>query len=159
MRWWVILAVAVMPAITSCAQEPTASEVATGVSQEVMSPFCDGLTIHDCPSQQSEELRFEILGMARQGMSEEEIVDDLVSRYGERIRGVPRPEGTGLLVWILPGLAVIGGAVLAFILARRFSDRGARAFNEPAPSPTTDERARLESELAAAREKSCSPPW
>jgi cytochrome c-type biogenesis protein CcmH len=139
--------------LAACAQERDASDVANRVSQEVMSPFCDGLTIHDCPSQQSEELRFEILQMARRGMSEDAIVDELVARYGERIRGVPEPEGAGLLVWILPGVAVVAGAAIAFILARRFSSRPAGAPERQTRVPTPEERARLESELAAARER------
>jgi cytochrome c-type biogenesis protein CcmH len=139
--------------LASCAQERDASDVASRVSQEVMSPFCDGLTIHDCPSQQSEELRFEILQMARRGMSEDAIVDELVARYGERIRGVPELEGAGLLVWVLPGVAVVAGAAIALILARRFTRRSPGAKEREPPLPTPEERARLESELAAARER------
>jgi cytochrome c-type biogenesis protein CcmH len=152
MRSYALLVAAVLT-LASCAQERDASDVASRVSQEVMSPFCDGLTIHDCPSQQSEELRFEILQMARRGMSEDAIVDELVARYGERIRGVPEPEGAGLLVWVLPGVAVVAGAAIALILARRFSSRSSRADEQQTPVATPEERARLESELAAARER------
>jgi cytochrome c-type biogenesis protein CcmH len=153
MRSQAVLAAVVVLTVTSCAREPDASDVARRVSQVVMSPFCDGLTIHDCPSQQSEELRFEIQGMARRGMSEDAIVDELVARYGERIRGVPEPEGAGLLVWILPGMSVVAGAAIAFIFARRFSSRPSGADERQTP-PTLEERARLEAELTAARERS-----
>jgi cytochrome c-type biogenesis protein CcmH len=153
MRSRAVLAAVVVLALASCARESDASDVASRVSQEVMSPFCDGLTIHDCPSQESEELRFEILEMARRGMSEDAIVDDLVARYGERIRGVPEPEGTGLLVWILPAVAAVAGVAIAFILARRFSGRPSGTDERQSP-PTPEERARLEAELAAARERS-----
>jgi cytochrome c-type biogenesis protein CcmH len=145
----VIVVAVLLVAPGASAADP--SEVANRVSQEVMSPFCDGLTIHDCPSRESEELRFEILDMARAGMSSDAIVDELVERYGERIRGVPEASGTGLIVWLFPGLAVIAGAAFAFVLALRFSRR--------APTPVSTqasaaERARLNEELAAARERS-----
>lgn len=149
-----VLALIVVLALMSCAGEADPGEVASRVSQELMSPFCDGLTIHDCPSQQSEELRFEILEMARRGMSDTAIVDELVSRYGERIRGVPEPAGTGLLVWLLPGVVLAAGCVGAFVLSHRFSRRPPEAPEQLGPEPSLDERARLEAELAAARERS-----
>jgi cytochrome c-type biogenesis protein CcmH len=153
MRSRAVIAVLFLLALVACASEPDPSEVASRVSQEVMSPFCDGLTIHDCPSQQSEELRFEILQMAQRGMTADAIVDDLVARYGERIRGVPEPEGTGLVLWVLPAVAVALGIAVALLLARRFSGRRDGATDEQMPAPTSEERARLDAELAAARER------
>lgn len=147
-------ALIVVVALTSCAGDAEPGEVASRVSQELMSPFCDGLTIHDCPSQQSEELRFEILEMAHRGMSDTAIVDELVSRYGERIRGVPEPAGTGLLVWLLPGMVLAAGSAGAFVLSKRFSRRSSEAPEQLGPAPSVEERARLEAELAAARERS-----
>ncbi|MGH2788577.1 MAG: cytochrome c-type biogenesis protein [Actinomycetota bacterium] len=153
MRWGVALtAVLLLVAPSASADDP--SSVANRVSQEVMSPFCDGLTVHDCPSQQSEELRFEILEMARAGMSSQEIVDELVTRYGERIRGVPEPTGVGLLVWVLPVVAVVAGAAVAFALARRFAGRTPAPLSGGGVGPSPEERARLDAELAAARERS-----
>jgi cytochrome c-type biogenesis protein CcmH len=154
MRSTATIAAVIFLMLSSCARDRDPSEIASRVSQEVMSPFCDGLTIHDCPSQQSEELRFEILQMARRGMSADAIVDDLVARYGERIRGVPAPEGTGLVLWVLPVAAAAAGIVLAIILARRFSSRGDGTESGEMKPPTSEERTRLESELAAARERS-----
>jgi cytochrome c-type biogenesis protein CcmH len=126
------------------AQAADPQEVTERVARQVMSPFCDGLTLHDCPSQQSVELRAEVLAMAKRGMSANAIVDELVARYGERIRGVPEPQGTDLLVWVLPGLAVVAALAAATILARRFS---ARQPDQSRLPPTAEEQARLDAEM------------
>jgi len=31
-------------------------DVANDISNEIMSPFCDGVTLHDCPSQEALDL-------------------------------------------------------------------------------------------------------
>ena len=49
-------------------------DVANQVSQRVMSPYCEGVTLHDCPSQKAAELRGRIARWARNGMTEEEII-------------------------------------------------------------------------------------
>jgi cytochrome c-type biogenesis protein CcmH len=130
-------------------------DVANRVSQNVMSPFCDGLTLHDCPSAPADELRLEIVNMAERGMTEAAIIDELEERYGSRIRAVPPAEGTNLLAWIAPGLVVGLGVAAALLLARRFSKRRATdaAPETTAPQTSPEDRARLDAELSAFREE------
>jgi cytochrome c-type biogenesis protein CcmH len=143
-----LLAAVTLLLVAAPAEAADPQDVAGRVSKQVMSPFCDGLTIHDCPSQQSAELRAEILEMAQSGMSAGAIVDELVARYGERVRGVPEPSGTDLLVWIIPGIGAAAALAAAFVLARRFS---ARRRAEAEPSISSEERARVDAELSAFR--------
>jgi cytochrome c-type biogenesis protein CcmH len=129
-------------------------EVANRVSQNIMSPFCDGLTLHDCPSAPADELRLEIVNMAEGGMTEAAIIAELEERYGRRIRAVPPAEGTNVLAWIAPGLVVGLGAAAAFLLARRFSKRrSTHASETTAPQTSPEDRARLDAELRAFREE------
>ena len=123
--------------------------MATSISQEVMSPFCPGLTLHDCPSQAAIDLRARIEGWAEQGWSRDRIMQTLEAEYGPEIRAVPSGSN-GLVAWLVPALAVIAGAVLLTLLLRRWTGRA----EEPMAAPVTDasDRARLESELAALRE-------
>lgn len=139
-----MLALLVLLAWASPAAAQDPEDVAARVSQEIMSPFCDGVTLHDCPSQAADELRARITTMARSGMTQEQIISTLEEEYGDRIRATPRSP----LAWIVPALAVIAGLAALTLLARRWTHRARPA----AASGISDhDRARLESELATHR--------
>ncbi|MFN2488609.1 MAG: cytochrome c-type biogenesis protein CcmH [Actinomycetota bacterium] len=124
-------------------------EVATDVANDVMSPFCPGLTLHDCPSDAAASLRERIEGWARDGLDHEQIVARLRAEYGRVIEAAPPTEGAGLVAWLLPSLVALAGVGLAWSLARRWS---ARAAHREAPAaPSGDERRRLDAELADLR--------
>lgn len=130
-------------------------DVATRISNEIMSPFCPGVTLHDCPSRQADELRERIEGWAAQGWDDERIMAELLDQYGEGIRATPPSEGGGILWWILPGIVAILGALLAGRLARRWSgargrdaDREALAVDGHTRSLSAEQRQRLTAELA-----------
>ena len=117
-------------------------DVASRISNEVMSPFCDGVTLHDCPSAEADELRREIATWARAGMSERAILDRLEREYGV-VRGAP----DNAVAWLLPGVAVLVGAVGVLVLARRW----ARRPPGPPPRVSSEERERIDAELGAYR--------
>jgi cytochrome c-type biogenesis protein CcmH len=123
-------------------------DIANDVSRDVMSPYCEGVTLHDCSSREALVLRQRIATWAEDGMSRGAIIDRLVDEFGPQIRAYPSPGGAGLLAWILPALALAAGLVLATVLARRFSartpDDGAAA--KPI---TAEQRARLDAEIEA----------
>jgi cytochrome c-type biogenesis protein CcmH len=115
-----------------------------------MSPYCPGVTLHDCPSDAAIALRERIEGWARDGLSRAQIMDRLEAEFGAGIRARPPTSGRGLLAWLLPVVAVMGGLAIAWLVARRWSARRATpAIDEPVGSPS--ERARIEAELAALR--------
>jgi cytochrome c-type biogenesis protein CcmH/NrfF len=127
-------------------------DVAVEVYREVMSPFCPGVTLHDCPSSKADELRLQIARWAETGMSKNEIMARLEAEFGPDIRAVPQPEGAGLFAWLLPALGALAGLLLAWILARRYASRHApRDGAAAAAGPSAEERRRLEGELAAIR--------
>ena len=133
-------------------------DVANRISGEIMSPYCPGVTLHDCPSPEADRMRERIRDMAADGMSEDEIMDELIAQYGETIRAVPSADGGGITAWVLPGVVALVGAGFAATLARRWTrarerDRERedlatrRALRETSP----EQRERLEAELAAQR--------
>lgn len=138
----VLGALVVTPAFTAAAEDP--EDVAARVSQQIMSPFCDGVTLHDCPSGASDKLRTRIVTMARSGMSEEDIISNLEAEYGDRIAASPGNP----LAWVIPGTAVVLALGLAATLARRWT----RSRTPEARRQISDEdRARIEAEVAAYR--------
>jgi cytochrome c-type biogenesis protein CcmH/NrfF len=84
-----------------------------------MSPFCRGSTLAACTSSQAEELRLWILTQAAAGASRDEVESQLIARFGDEIRSIPRAEGWGATTFAIPlaGL-VLGGGVVAFALRR-----------------------------------------
>lgn len=92
------------------------------LSHELMSPYCPGRTLADCPSDQATDVVEWMVEQERAGRGEEEVRGELYARFGEILRAAPKPEGVGLLSYGLPLLALLaGGAVVATFLRRQSS--------------------------------------
>jgi cytochrome c-type biogenesis protein CcmH/NrfF len=126
-----------------------ASRTADDIAGQVMSPFCDGLTLRECPSEPATKLRARIEGWVEAGWSRARIMARLEDLYGPGILGGPPTGGAGLLAWGLPGAVLVAGAGLAWALARRWSARTIEVAE-------LDERgrSRVRAELARRREAS-----
>jgi cytochrome c-type biogenesis protein CcmH len=143
-------------AASSFAQEPAAApgmdaerarQEAQVLFREVMSPFCPGLTLADCPSPAAFELRKEIDARLQRGESRQAIVDELVAKYGTALLSDPSDTPIGRVVW---GVPIVLSILAALGLARfvRRATRLAGPSPEPPAEPATA-RSRLDEELAA----------
>jgi cytochrome c-type biogenesis protein CcmH/NrfF len=130
--------VALLALATPAAAGP--EDVANDIASRVMSPFCPGVTLHDCPSAEAQDLRDRIERWARRGLSEDQILDSLEADYGVAIRSTPPAADGGWLAWALPGTALVLGLVLGWLLLRRWTIAAARG------------RARDEESIERARE-------
>ena len=143
-------------ALSVPAMAQTPEDLANDISNKVNSPFCPGVTLHDCPSPSALDMRDRIESYARQGMDESAIMERLEAEYGPSIRAEPSSEGLGILVWILPSIAVLAGGLLAWLLVSRWTSR--RPQPSGAPRATVErsasERQRLDAELGQLRRKS-----
>ena len=143
-----MLAASLILAPVAAGQTP--EERAARMSQRIMSPFCDGVTLHDCPSAESDELRAEIADMARDGMSDAQILQRLEAEYGPGIRATP-DDG---LAWVIPVLFALAGVGLVIWLAWRWTPSKKRPEATAHPSRMADsDRARVQAELAAFRDE------
>ena len=130
-----------------------------GLSHELMSPFCPGVTLAACTSPQAAELRQWILLQEAAGTSREEVIFILEERFGDAIRSTPEAEGWGLAAWLLPVVALAIGVVLVFFSLRRLVGSGSETTPDaglrPEPqkssvSPDDEDLARrVDQELAA----------
>jgi cytochrome c-type biogenesis protein CcmH/NrfF len=102
-------------------------DVANDIASKVMSPFCPGVTLHDCPSAEAQALRDRIERWARQGLNEQQILDSLEANYGVAIRSTPPAGDGGWLAWALPGAALAVGLVLGWLLLRRWTNAAPRS--------------------------------
>lgn len=107
---------------SAAAEAPPRGDESTygyALAHELMSPFCPGRTLAACPSEQATELRQWILLQEAAGATREDVIAVLESRYGDVIKSSPEAEGWGLAAWLLPGGALIVGAILAALGLRR----------------------------------------
>lgn len=111
------------------AEEP-APEWSYALSSELMSPYCPGRALPDCPSPQATELRRWIVDQARDGRTKDEVMSELLARFGEQMLQRPRAQGFGLAAYAIPGFGMLAGlGLLTFFLRRQ------RAATAPWPLP------------------------
>jgi cytochrome c-type biogenesis protein CcmH/NrfF len=108
------------------------------LSRELMSPYCPGRTLADCPSPDAGAVRDEIRESLRAGEAIDSIRTRIESRFGAQVIGVP----TTTLGWMIPIVALAAGALVLVLALRRAVSRGAAL-----PRVSTDVAARLEQEL------------
>ena len=89
--------------------DPAIENEANEIFSLVLSPFCPGRVLLDCPSRQASELKNEIREKLVTGVTREEILADLRAEYGDTISSVPSTEGFGLLAWLAPIVFLLGG--------------------------------------------------
>jgi cytochrome c-type biogenesis protein CcmH len=112
------------------------------LAREIMSPFCPGRVLADCPSPQAQTLRAWILVQAAAGRSQEEVLAELLARYGEQILAAPRARGFGLTAYAIPiGVFLAGGGVVWLFLRRQ--TRLARSAPRARAAPLSAELERL----------------
>jgi cytochrome c-type biogenesis protein CcmH len=54
------------------------------------------------------------------GKTEPQILQDLVDRYGEKVLAAPPAHGFNLTAWLLPGIGLLIGLLVAIAIVRRF---------------------------------------
>ena len=92
---------------------------------ELRCVMCQNQSLADSNAQIAFDLRREVLALMREGRSDAEIKEFLVARYGEFVLYRPRVERTTWLLWLGPGLLLLGGGfVLARIVRKRATARG-----------------------------------
>lgn len=150
------LALAIVAALSLAPVARAAPEdTANRISENIMSPFCPGVTLHDCPSPQADALRERIRDWAAGGLGEERIMERLVAEYGPEVRAIPPGDGGGITAWIIPALVGLVGAGFAGVLAQRWTRARAKEREEEELEArrrwrelTPEQRERLEAELA-----------
>ncbi len=124
----VFLLVCTFGAATARAQpegKPQSESWAQSLSTEMMSPFCPGRTLSNCPSPQADSLRMWILVQESTGRTRSDVEEELYVRYGDVILAAPRAEGIGIAAYAIPVVAFLGGGGLILFLLRRLTARSA----------------------------------
>ena len=89
------------------------------LTRELRCPKCQNQDLADSNAPIAGDLRREIQRQLAAGQSDEKIIAYLEQRYGEFIRYRPPFEARTLLLWLLPGVGLLGGAGVLVALTRR----------------------------------------
>jgi cytochrome c-type biogenesis protein CcmH len=151
----VVLATTVLAPSASLAGTTHPRASLTDIENDVMCVECrESLAV--AQSGQADSERAYIRALIAQGLTKQQIEQDLVAQYGEAVLGKPPASGLNLTVYILPPAILVAGLIiLAVTLPRwRRRTRAAAAEASPAPSPPPldpAEAERLANDLAQYR--------
>jgi cytochrome c-type biogenesis protein CcmH len=149
----VVAVVVFRPSASLHAQEEaiTLDDVNT-IARRLYCPVCPNETLAACRTDACARWREEIRVQLAAGRTEQQIVDDFIARYGERVLGTPQdPTLRALSVYfpfvLLAIASVIGTITILRWRARRADVVAIPATNTPANSTDDDYRAQLERDL------------
>ncbi len=85
------------------------------LTEELRCLVCQNQNIADSDAGLAKDLRNEVAKMVNQGMSQNEITDYLVERYGDFVRYSPPMRADTLVLWLMPLLILL---IAGFIVIR-----------------------------------------
>lgn len=94
---------------------------------KIMAPCCMANPVSDHFSGAADDIRREIRVLLREGKTDREILDFFVQKHGEQILALPRAEGFNLAAYLLPGAALLSGALGLFLVLRKWQRKAAAA--------------------------------
>ncbi|WP_299071584.1 cytochrome c-type biogenesis protein [Accumulibacter sp.] len=128
-RWLIVLLVALgsigAGGLHAGEAQPLAADEVTekrlvAISTELRCLVCQNESLSGSHAELANDLRREIRTLIKDGRSDAEIMEFMVSRYGDFVRYRPPLKGTTLLLWFGPGVLFVGGlAALVLYLRRR----------------------------------------
>ncbi|THJ22117.1 MAG: cytochrome c-type biogenesis protein CcmH [Nitrospira sp. CG24E] len=127
MRWFYLVIILLLPGLAAAAYEaiplaenPQVEARLKALAVELRCLVCQNQTLADSNAPLAEDLRREVREMIVKDMSDKEIIDFLVTRYGDFVLYRPPLKTSTTLLWVGPFLLLIGGSTaLVFALRRR----------------------------------------
>ena len=100
-------------------KDPALEARARTLSSELRCLVCQNQSIDDSEAPLARDLRLLVRERLTQGDSDTQVLDFLVSRYGQFVLLKPRLEAQTILLWGLPPAALLAGLIGLLIAARR----------------------------------------
>jgi cytochrome c-type biogenesis protein CcmH len=123
----------------SAAEPPRAADL----EAELVCPVCK-TTLDQSDAPVAKRMKVFIRTRIAAGDSEQQIKDALVAQFGPGVVAKPPEGGFGLLAWLLPIVALAGGALVIGLLVRSWSGR-----RPPPPGPLDPELEHRDDEALA----------
>ncbi|AWM24194.1 cytochrome C [Sinorhizobium fredii USDA 205] len=120
--------------------DPALEARARAISAQLRCMVCQNQSIDDSNAELAKDLRLLVRERLKSGDSDEAVIAYVVSRYGEFVLLNPRFEAKTLVLWGMPVLLLVLGALTLVVAARR---RGARRAGAPLSDDEKDELDKL----------------
>jgi len=119
------------------AKDPVLEKRMVGLAENLRCLVCQNESLASSHAELAEDLRREVRELMQKGLSDQEIKDYLVARYGDFVLYEPPMKSFTLFLWLGPFALLIGGlGVLIFKLRNR-----QKMLTETTLSPEAQERA------------------
>jgi cytochrome c-type biogenesis protein CcmH len=105
--------------------DPALETRARALSKELRCMVCQNQSIDDSAAPLARDLRVLVRERLTSGDSDQQVLDFLVDRYGEFVLLKPRFAWHNALLWLTPPGALLGGALVLWLSARRRRALGA----------------------------------
>ena len=151
---WLVLVVLLVPGLgfageaRPLADDPVVEARLKQLAVELRCLVCQNQTLADSNAPLAEDLRHEVREMVAKGMSDQEIIDFLVSRYGDFVLYRPPMKATTSLLWLGPFVLLAGGGITLVIALKRRSQKVA------VKAMTEEEHRRVEKLLSQGAKRS-----
>ncbi len=128
MKYLLLLLVCLLPTLsyagqaTDMAADPVLEKRMIGLAENLRCLVCQNESLASSHADLAEDLRREVREQMKKGMNDQEIIDYLVSRYGDFVLYDPPVKRYTLVLWFGPFvLLLLGGGVLIYQLRKRKS--------------------------------------
>jgi cytochrome c-type biogenesis protein CcmH len=115
---WIALLLTLALAATAFAQadssDPIDDDQVNAVAKQLYCPVCENIPLDVCPTQACAEWRELIREKLTEGWNETQVKNYFVDQYGDRVLGAPPARGINWLIYVIPPLAILLGAIFLF---------------------------------------------
>lgn len=101
------------------ADDPVIEQRMNVLAEDLRCLVCQNESLAGSHAELANDLRREIRTLIQDGRSDAEIMEFMVSRYGDFVRYRPPLKGTTLLLWFGPGLLFVAGLTALLLYLRR----------------------------------------
>ncbi len=101
------------------AEDPVVEKRMVALAEKLRCLVCQNESLASSHAELAEDLRRNVREMIKKGMSDKEITDYLVARYGDFVLYDPPVKSYTVLLWFGPLLLLLGGASVLFYQLRR----------------------------------------
>lgn len=142
-RTLIVLAIVALGLAMAWSARPhaeTPAERVDRITSELRCVVCQGLSVKDSPAESARQMRDRVVQRVAEGRSDQEIVDEFRASYGDWVVLSPPLLSWSALVWLVPIVAVLVGAAVAW--------RWLRAPPQSLPEPPAADVAALRERVA-----------
>ncbi len=144
--------------------KPVTDDHVNQVASRLFCPVCENIPLDTCGTAACAQWRDEIRLQLESGKTDQQVIDDFIARYGDRVVGTPQDPTLRALSLVTPWLiSLMALGAVAFIFLRwraelvaqsrkaRVKSTGPAALQSASPTNDNEYRSRLERDLARRR--------